>query len=323
MPLTEPGALCSDAQPTRCRPASHVEVDLRRGALEILQTSATPGGMQGAQVLTVRVGPRVLRAKWRSESSADIINEPRKELAAYAVDKLIGSTRRPVVPPTAARCFPLAEYRRMVDGHASPRVNADCVFGYLSYWVPGGTEVEEAREEELLHGGDGLIDEQRVRTDPVYRTALGSLNLLTYAIRHGDAHAKQFLLVPGIEGVTVMSVDNSVAFQSLKNPAMLWRRDWSLWHLPDIQATQVQHLRALSGRDYERLRVIQQLEKRDGVWIDSWIEAPFGDLNDGVREDGDRLQVGLTDGEVRLVKERVTSLLGRVERGEIVVASPG
>ena len=51
-----------------------------------------PSGQQGARILTLRasVGAQevVFRAKWRAQSSANILNEPRKELGAHAVQQL-------------------------------------------------------------------------------------------------------------------------------------------------------------------------------------------------------------------------------------------
>lgn len=317
VPLTEPMELCSAAQPIQCRPTEQVEIDLRKRPLAILQASDTPGGSQGAKVLTFKTGYRVLRAKWRPASSGDLINEPRKELAAYAVNKMLAGSWDRVVPPTAARCLPVERYREVVDESARPEPGTSCVLGYLSYWLPHAMDVEEARDEDLLSGGKGLLDVRRVRSDPVYRTAVGHLNLLTYTIHHGDAHAGQFMLVEGREGLAVYSVDNSVAFRSIKNPALLWRRDWSRWLMPDITQDQVERLRSLSAADYAMLRVVQQLENREGILVDSDVGPPTGDSGQAVRRDGGTLQIGLTEGEIDGVRNRVETLLERIDRGEI------
>ncbi|MFW5740208.1 MAG: hypothetical protein ACOC1F_07565 [Myxococcota bacterium] len=319
VPLSTPNALCSAAQPANCVPPKQVERTLRSAPLEILQTSDTPGGLQGAKVLTLKSGDWVFRAKWRPASSGDLLNEPRKELAAYAVNKLLAEDIDMVVPPTAARCLPLAAYRAVVDDEAEPHPGTECVLGYLSYWVPGATVVKDAHEEGLLVGGRGLVDIERIRSDWAYRISLSHLNLLTYAIHHADAHAKQFILVPGMRGVVVYSVDNSVAFRSIKNPMVVFRQDWSQWLLPDILASQVARMKDLGEEDFERLQVVQELQLDDGVLIDVPSGAPIGDLGDSVREQGDRVQVGLTEGEIDGVRNRIGDLLDRIEDGDIRV----
>ena len=58
--------------------------------LEILDADRTPSGVQGARVLRLRRGDggEVFRAKWRAHSTTTSRNSPRRELAAYAVQKL-------------------------------------------------------------------------------------------------------------------------------------------------------------------------------------------------------------------------------------------
>src|SRR5687768_5416936 len=91
-PLTQPARLCVTEAPRRpCRDALEVEAWLLRPDLEIAGVGLTPAGIQGAQVLTLRVpGPQtiVFRAKWRAHTTTDIKNSPRRELAAHAVQKL-------------------------------------------------------------------------------------------------------------------------------------------------------------------------------------------------------------------------------------------
>ena len=55
---------------------------------------------------------------------------------AYHVQQLFLDEDQYLVPPTMGYCFPLGEYRKMVDPHAESNVeDAACVFGFLSYWL--------------------------------------------------------------------------------------------------------------------------------------------------------------------------------------------
>src|SRR5215510_13639937 len=123
-PLTEPTVLCTTAQNSRCNSAEAVESWLRAPSLQIVGSAPTPGGQQGAKLLTLTVprgtGSIVFRAKWRSLDTESLINDPRKELGAYAVSKLFLDPDEYVVPPTSGHCFELDHYRRRVSEHAEP-----------------------------------------------------------------------------------------------------------------------------------------------------------------------------------------------------------
>src|SRR3954469_19351682 len=90
-PLTLPTRLCMEGEsPPSCRAPRQIESLLSAGPT-LLGMADAPGGSQGAKILTLsgtgRRGQIVFRVKWRAQSTADLINEPRKELAAYAVQK--------------------------------------------------------------------------------------------------------------------------------------------------------------------------------------------------------------------------------------------
>ena len=76
--------------------------------------------MQGARILVLRRGGdgEVFRVKWRAQSTTTSRNSPRRELAAYAVQKLFLEPEEYVAPPTAPHCFPLEAYRAAVDRKA-------------------------------------------------------------------------------------------------------------------------------------------------------------------------------------------------------------
>lgn len=318
-PVSEPKALCSTAHRGGCRSAEDVERRLASAELELLGATGSPGGTQGAYVLTLRDRRDgvVLRAKWRAEQASGLVNVPHRELGAYHVQKLFLEPREQVVPPTVVRCLPLDAYREHVDPEAAPTEGTRCVLGYLSYWLEEAISVDDARDEGMLSSGEGLYDPDRFERDEVYRASLADLNLLSHLCRHGDAHRGQFVFVSHGPHLVSYSVDHSIAFEAVPNPMLLFRKDWSELQLPSLSAASVERLRAVSTEDLAALHTIAELERRDGMLVPTEPTEAFGDGDDAFRMRGDRVQVGLKTGEIEGVAERIAELLARVERGEL------
>jgi len=322
-PLTPPSRLCAVGEkPPSCRSARQVE-DLLSGQLEILGIARTPSGQQGAKILTLRVQAGahhvVLRAKWRAQSSAGIVNEPRKELAAYAVQKLFLDETELVVPPIVAHCFPLAEYRAFVPDERASIDGSDCVLGFASYWLESVRTASAARKEGLLGGpGEGFWDAELFEKDAMYRRSVGNTNLLSYVIRHGDPHNAQFLIEQTPQGLRTYVVDNSIAFRSIKNPMYFLRDDWSKIRVPRLPRRTVERLRALTDEDFASLATVTELERQGRQLVR--VAAPATAKSDGsaMSWSGLRLRIGLTQGEVELVQSRVRDLLARPDLASLV-----
>jgi hypothetical protein len=279
--------------------------------------------MQGAKILTLQAQAGgqsiVFRAKWRPQSSADIINEPRKELAAYAVQKLFLDETELVAPPTVAHCFPLAEYRSFVPDEKATFEGSDCVFGFASYWLESVKTAQSAREDGLLTAGDGVWDPHLFEKDRLYRRSVSNTNLLTYLINHGDAHNEQFLLEQTPRGLRTYVVDNSIAFKSIKNPMLLFREDWSKVRVPLLPRRTIERLRALTDEDFARLATVAELERRGAQLVRAAPTPPPPDGNGkALTWTGDHLRIGLTHGEIELVQARVRELLARQDLESIV-----
>lgn len=317
-PLSVPARLCSSNEgPPVCRSAADLD-RLLAGDLEILGMDDTPSGSQGAKILTVRSRPPnesvVFRVRWRAQSTSGLINEPRKELAAYAVQKLFLDADEIVAPPTAAHCFPLAEYRRFAPDEKASFAHLDCVLGFATYWLEGVKTVEGAREDDWLGEDSGILDEKRFDDDALYRASLARANLLTYLINHGDAHSKQFMLERTPRGLRAYVVDNSIAFLSIKNPMLLLREDWSKIQVPALPRLAITRLKELTERDLARLGTISELEIH-GRQLSSRkdFDRAASAANDGSEMSwhGSRLRIGLTTGEIELVASRIRDLLAR------------
>ncbi|NOY27115.1 MAG: hypothetical protein GXP62_14700 [Oligoflexia bacterium] len=137
--------LCQDASLQAddfCMPASQMETWLRDGQIRFLDGEPTSMGASGAMKMRVGVthpsvpDELVFDVKWRPASAklAGLNNSPRKELAAYALQKLFLHQDEWVVPPTVMRCLPTAPGRDLLVDRAVPR-DIDCVWGMLSYWL--------------------------------------------------------------------------------------------------------------------------------------------------------------------------------------------
>lgn len=318
-PLTPPSRLCAagEAAP-RCRSAHEIEQLLAAEDLHILGMDDPPGGLQGAKVLTLRgsVGARsvTFRVRWRAQSTADVINEPRKELAAYAVQKLFLDDDELVAPPTAAYCFALAEYQRFAPDERTSFRGVDCVLGFATYWLEDVKTASSAREDGWVsdHSDSTLWDPRQFERDPMYRASISKCNLLTHLINHGDAHGGQLLLEQTPRGLRAYVVDSSVAFLSIKNPVMLFREDWSRLQVPSLPQRSIARLKSLGRQDLDRLGVVQELELRDGRLLPRKPASPDSPTEAGaIRWSGTHLRIGLTEAEIALVSSRIRDLLAR------------
>lgn len=315
IPRTLPSEICTEPTVDACLPASTIEGLLRNPRLTIVEATGTPGGAQGARVLTLEVDGVVTRAKWRAEGRASSIlgsfSEPRRGAVAYHVQKLFLDEDQIVVPPTVGYCFPLEVYREKVDEKAKANVDStDCVFGFLSYWlsdVEAVSDVEVASDVRhgLLPSAD-LYSEQRFAQDPLYARKLARLNALTYLVDHDDAHAGQFLVSE--DPFHVWSVDHSMSLTSVKNPMVVFLEDWSKWKLPSMPRTLAERLRSISRGDIESLR---RIESYDAYGPRLVPRGPGEAVGEGLHP------WGTTNAERRLIWRKVQRLLRGLDRGDI------
>jgi len=324
--LTPPATLCTELAPAEaCNRAEQIEAWLSDPALVIIGTSATPAGRQGAQLLTVSApqggGKFVFRAKWRPISSGTINNDPRKELAAYAVAKLFLEPHEYVLPPTTGHCFELEHYRSRVSVDAEPsfaKQGVRCVFGTLSYWLENVSDPEAAHKAGKW-AKDDIFDEQLFATNLAYRKAIADLNLLTFLIRHGDSHAYQFLITTDRPTPRAYTVDNSIAFRSMKNVMLLFRKDWSAIQVPALSRRSIDRLAALSEEAWTRLLVIEQYRAVEGMLVPAERTGIVGPPDAGLRWVGLGLQIGLEEAEIRGVRARLAALVRDSEAGNLAM----
>jgi hypothetical protein len=251
-------------------------------------------------------GAPPLRVKLRrADIGADSFNNvPRYDLAAYELQKLFLDPAEYVVPPTALRMVPLADFAKYSPGVARTFITADQVLAVVQYWLSDIKVVAD------------VYDPERFAADPVYARHIGQLNVLTYLIRHRDSNLGNFLLGKAEVGARVFSIDHGVAFASEESDR---GELWKYMRVDRLPADVIERLRNVTPRLLaDRLGVLAQwhLEGR------SYVPAVNGkNLSErrGVRREGNELQMGLTTSEINAIHRLLTKLLERVDRGEITL----
>ena len=320
--LSEPTALCVGPRSRDCRRVPAIREALA-GPVAIVQAAAAPGGQQGAAVLTLR-SPEglVFDAKWRSLGGTSRFNDPLAELAADRLQALVLPPRDIVIPPAAPQCFEHAEYERRLGHERDPFPESDCVLGFLSLWLPDALGMGEARHDHVVPGqaGDpdpGLYDAERFEAEPAYARNLANLNLVAFLLAHGDAHAGQFVVYE--DPAHVFLVDNSVAFGLDHRSSMEGRQDLARMVVPAIPEDVAARLRALERADVDSLRVATELRREGRRLVAAEPGPAFGEDDEEVRSQGDRVQLGLTTEQVEGVWQRVLRVRGFLDDGALGV----
>jgi hypothetical protein len=308
--VTPPTRLCkSEGLPATesCVPIRSVERLLQKGDIHIRHVEGSKGGTSGAKTMYVEFpDQRVsLKMKWKESKRGGegLNNVPRKEIAAFAVQRLFLDPDEYVVPPSVGHCFPLEYYRMHAGGGQPTFAGADCVFGVLTYWVDDLTS-------------HGARDTERFKRDPAYARNLANMNLLTYLIDHRDTRDGNFMVGTDPDNPRVFSIDNGLAFSGLRNPLAWFVRDWSNIQVPALPREQIERLRKITRADLDKLSVIAQYRVVGGELERMPPSEPFA-REDGVRRSGDIIQLGLTTGEIDHIAHRLQALLERVDAGKI------
>ncbi len=284
------------------------------GAFKTVSDERTAYGTSGARLVEINFpddsGETVdLSVKWKEmpRGTLDEFNDsPRRQFAAYELQKLFLDPEDYVVPTTLAFCAPLSLYPRDSIVPQRPTLpGSSCVFGLLNVWLKDVTI------------SDDYYDEARFVSDPTYAYYLANFNLFTYLSDFADAKESNFLISKDPNRRQIFSVDNDIAFNSfLRNPFM---GDWKVIFVSALRRDSIERLRRLRREDLDRLGVLAQLEKDErGIFV----SVPPGENlspNEGVRITGKTVQLGLARFEIDAVWQRMRDLLARVDAGEIAL----
>ena len=291
------------------QPIAELEQLLAAEPLVIHEAKISRPNAKGDITLRAEVsfgGSKPMRVKLRkSEPGANSFNNvPRYDLAAYELQKLFLDPDEYLVPPTALRMVPLADFQKYSPDVYRTFPNADQVVAVVQYWL-----------SDILSIPD-VYDAERFASDPLYARHIGQLNILTYLIRHRDSNQGNFLIGKAERGARVFSIDHGVAFASEESD----RGDvWKDMRVDRIPADAVERLRKVTPEILtERLAVLAQWRLEGGNYVPVAKGRNLSETR-GVRRKGDDLQMGLNKSEIRELHRLLTRLLQRIDRGEITL----
>ena len=298
-------ATAQDANITQ--PVADLERLLAAEPLVITQAEISRPKAKGDITLRAEVsfgGAPPMRVKLRkAEPGADSFNNvPRYDLAAYELQKLFLDPPEYLVPPTALRMVPLADFAKYSPDVRRTFPSADQVLAVVQYWLSDIMSIPD------------VYDPARFAADPVYARHIGQLNVLTHIIRHRDSNQGNFLLGKAERGARVFSIDHGVAFASEESDRGDVWKDMRVNRLPDDT---VARLRLITPQLLtDRLSVLAQWRLEGSSYVPAANGANLGE-NRGVRRKGNDLQMGLNKSEIRAIHRLLTNLLERVDAGEI------
>ena len=304
-------AAAQDANITR--PVAELEQLLAAEPLVITQAQISRPRIKSDVVLRAEISfggaPPLTMKLHRAEPGADTFNDvPRYDLAAYELQKLFVDPAEYVVPPTALRMVPMADFVKYLPDVARTFAVADQVLAVVQYWLSDTKVVADVYSPE------------RFAADPVYARHIGQLNVLTFLIEHRDSNVGNFLIGRQELGARVFSIDHGVAFASPPSDRGAVWKDMRVKLLP---ADTIERLRQVTPQLLmDLLGVLAQWQLQGRSYVPVTTGRNLAE-NRGVRREGDVLQMGLTKSEILEVHRRLTDLLKRVDGGRIsIVPAP-
>lgn len=303
------GARADGLPPNWPMAPSELERRFAEGRFRILEVKSAGAGVTGAARLKLEYEDgRTLKVKWKVAPGHTFDgwnNSPRRELAAYAIQRWITDENDYLVPTVAPVCIPMEDYKA-IDPKARPsRPGTSCVLGVFAVWIDEVTVPEK------------FYFPERFRTDPAYARSMADFNLLAYLIEHRDGRDGNLLIstVPG--DPRVFAIDNGIAFDAF--PWNFLVRNWHKIRVPWLNKDSVDRLRSIGKAEIEALGVVVELQAgEDGIFR----QVPPGpniDDDEGARIQGNRVQFGLNDDDLEDLEERVEDLLEDVDEGKIAV----
>ncbi len=288
-------------------PPTEAELIMQDRPAELRLVERTEQGVGGAQRVRVffeDIDQEVTFKLKRIPDDLDGMNNaPRKEIAAYELQKLFLEPEDYVVPTTMARCIPLERWEPFDPDDVPQIQGARCVLVVAALWL------------EDVTMPDVLYERERFLKDPVYARYLADFNVFSYLIEHRDTRQGNALVSKDPGRRQVFAIDNGIAFGTF--PYNFFVPNWDRLRVAALRKETVERLRSLRYMELNKLQVAQQLSDdgtglyrmvRRGSALDSRVGA---EAIDGV------VQLGLTKSEIDGVWQRVQKLLRRVDAGEI------
>ena len=273
------------------------------GEVKVSNVQRTAEGASGPaeQLVEFPEMQTVAKFKWKPvPKRLDAINNsPRREVAAYELQKLFLDPEDYVVPTTFLMCNPNSPHRPLWEG-------ANCPLGVVSVWLVN------VRYPALLY------DVSRFVKEPNYAYFMANLNLFTYLIDHADGNPNNFLASNDEQKRQLFSIDNGVALGHIANP--LATNYFASIEVPALRKDSIDRLRALQREDLDFLGVVAELRLDErGVLVPVVPPSPNLDPSDGAVASGDTLQFGLEEREIDDVWSRIQRVIADVDAGKIGV----
>lgn len=285
-------------------PPEQAEHLLADAPIRLRSLKPTAQGVAGAYKAQVAFpGKRRIDVKWKTVPAGDFDgwnNNPRKELAAYAVQQWFLDPKDYVVPTTALRCIRLDAFRTFDPNAEASLEGTQCVLGALSVWLD---EVEVPKT---------LYDPKKFASDRWYAYHFSNFNLFAYLVEHRDGRPGN-ILVSDEDDRRIFAVDNGISFGGLIYNFLT--TNWDAIRVPALRHEAIERLRAVDRKRLDALGTLVELEVgKNGMLRPVQGGAPI-DPNRGVRITKDRVQMGLTRAEIGAVAARLQALLKKVDDG--------
>jgi hypothetical protein len=280
------------------------------GKLHEKDVEKTAHGTTGALVLINHDEVSGKDIKWKFKKNVpgwvDSFNtSPRKELAAYEVQKFFLDPEDYVVPTALPACIPRDKFMKKGGYAAATLKGTDCILGLASIWMVDVTIP------------DKLYDESRFLEDPTYAYYMSNFNLLTYLIQHRDARVGQFLVSKDDKRRQVFSIDNGISFGFW--PYNFFILQWESIHVPALRQDSIERLRKIQRQDLDFLGVIAQLELDENGILKPKPVGKNLDPKVGAKYKGGIVQYGLSKAEIDNVWDRIQNVIAEVDAGNIQV----
>jgi hypothetical protein len=236
-----------------------------------------------------------------------INNSPRRELAAFAVQRLFLDPPDYVVPTTVARCPPMEVWHALHEVDRPQLPDSSCMLVLAALWL------DDVVVPEIVY------DKERFLEDPVYARYLADFNLFTYMVDHRDGRSGNILVSGDPDRRQVFAIDNGVSFGPIWPFYNWFVPNWNVLRVAALRKRSVDRLRSIEREDLDRLLVVQEL-RNDGTgnYVDVKTSPPLNEDGGAAARDG-IVQFGLTSGEIDDLWGRIQAVIDGVDEGEIPV----
>lgn len=284
-----------------------IEERLSAQPFEIVKIEEAGSGVTGANRATLAFADgKKLEVKWKSfpPELDHWNNSPRKEIAAYHIQKWFLSPEQYVVPTSVVRCVDLDVVRKWRPDIKPTVEGTQCVLVVVTVWLDHVVAPED------------IYDAERFQRDRAYAVHIANLNVLTFLIDHRDGRQGNFLLADEAKPARAYAADNGISFDP-----WVWNffvANWNELRVPALPKTAIDRLEKVKSRDFEKLRVLAELKLDErGIYRPVDDPGPAIDFDVGARRRDDTLQLGLTGEEIAATRKRLAQLLTVVKQNEV------